>query len=158
MNNYEEKEKKLENVLKRLNSMSNEVIKMNNDINSLNLEKNQLLGEKEESERNFHLLSQQHQELKSELEKINKDVKYKFGNQNNFSQKIVSQNQNLITKPAVSKLAIAILAAIFVIGFFVVGFDQGHIFSLVMGETAFDEMFIHELTHDLRHAAGFPCH
>ena len=70
----------------------------------------------------------------------------------------MSQNQNLITKPAVSKLAIAILAAIFVIGFFVVGFDQGHIFSLVMGETAFDEMFIHELTHDLRHAAGFPCH
>ena len=39
-----------------------------------------------------------------------------------------------------------------------VGFDQGHIFSIVMGETAFDEMLIHELTHDLRHAAGFPCH
>ena len=38
-----------------------------------------------------------------------------------------------------------------------VGFDQGHIFSLVMGEQAFDNMFIHELTHDLRHAAGFPC-
>jgi cobalt transporter subunit CbtB len=27
-----------------------------------------------------------------------------------------------------------------------------------MGEQAFDEMFIHELTHDMRHAAGFPCH
>ena len=44
------------------------------------------------------------------------------------------------------------------VGLFVVGFDQGHIFSIVMGEAAFDEMFIHELTHDLRHAAGFPCH
>ncbi|HJO77076.1 MAG TPA: 5-formyltetrahydrofolate cyclo-ligase [Pelagibacteraceae bacterium] len=97
MKNYEEKEKKLDNVLKRLNSMSNKVIQMNNDINSLKLEKNQLLGEKEESERNFHLLSQQHQELKSELEKINKDVRYKFGNQNNFSQKIDELNQETET-------------------------------------------------------------
>jgi len=40
MKNYEEKEKKLDNVLKKLNSMSNRVIKMNNDIDSLNLEKN----------------------------------------------------------------------------------------------------------------------
>jgi len=97
MKNYEEKEKKLDNVLKRLNSMSNKVIKMNNDINSLNLEKNQLLGEKEESERNFQLLSQQHQELKLELEKINKEVRHKFGNQNNFNQKIDELNQETET-------------------------------------------------------------
>jgi hypothetical protein len=51
-----------------------------------------------------------------------------------------------------------ILAVIFIIGLFVVGFDQGHISSLVIGETAFDEMFMHELTHDLRHSMGFPCH
>ena len=50
------------------------------------------------------------------------------------------------------------LAAIFVAGLFVVGFDQGHLFSLVQGEVAFDELFLHELTHDVRHAAGFPCH
>ena len=71
---------------------------------------------------------------------------------------MLSQNQNLVTKSAVPKLAITVLAVIFTIGLFVVGFDQGHIFSLIMGESAFDEMFIHELTHDLRHAAGFPCH
>jgi len=97
MKNYEEKEKKLDNILKKLNSMTNKVIIMNNDINSLNLDKNQLLGEKEESERNFHSLSQQHQELKSNLEKINKDVKYRFGNQNNFSQKIDELNQETET-------------------------------------------------------------
>ena len=62
------------------------------------------------------------------------------------------------TQSTIPKLAIAILAVIFSVGLFVVGFDQGHIFSLVMGESAFDEMLIHELTHDLRHAAGFPCH
>jgi len=97
MKNYEEKEKKLDNVLKKLNSMSNKVIKMNNDINSLNLEKNQLLREKEESEKNFEMLTKQHLELKSELEKINKDVKYKFGNQNNFNQKIDELNQETET-------------------------------------------------------------
>ena len=43
-------------------------------------------------------------------------------------------------------------------GLFVVGFDQGHIFSLVYGEQAFEDLYIHELTHDMRHAAGFPCH
>ena len=70
---------------------------MSNDINSLNLEKNQLLREKEESEKNFQNLSQQHEELKSELEKINKDVSHKFGNQNNFNKKIDELNQETET-------------------------------------------------------------
>jgi len=70
----------------------------------------------------------------------------------------LSQNQSTITKSTIPKLGIVVLAVIFGMGLFVVGFDEGHIFSIVMGESAFDEMFIHELTHDLRHAAGFPCH
>ena len=97
MKNYEEKEKKLDNILNKLNSMTNQVIKMNNDMNSLNLEKNQLLGEKEESDRNFQLLSAQHQELKSELEKISENVKHKFGSKNNFYQKIDELNQETET-------------------------------------------------------------
>ncbi|MCH2617718.1 MAG: CbtB domain-containing protein [Thermoproteota archaeon] len=70
----------------------------------------------------------------------------------------MSAKQSTITASGTSKIAVAALALVFVFGLFVVGFDQGHIFSLVMGEQAFDEMFIHELTHDMRHAAGFPCH
>ncbi len=70
----------------------------------------------------------------------------------------MSQKQSTITASGTSKIAVAALALVFVFGLFVVGFDQGHFFSLVMGEQAFDEMFIHELTHDMRHAAGFPCH
>jgi hypothetical protein len=58
----------------------------------------------------------------------------------------------------VPKSVLAILATISMIGFFVVGFDQGHLFSLIYGESAFTEQFLHELTHDMRHAAGFPCH
>ena len=70
----------------------------------------------------------------------------------------MSQKQTTITTSSVSKITIVTLALIFGFGLLVVGFDQGHIFSVVMGEQAFDEMFIHELTHDMRHAAGFPCH
>jgi len=58
----------------------------------------------------------------------------------------------------VSKSVLTILVTISIIGFFVVGFDQGHIFSLIYGESSFTEQFLHELTHDMRHAAGFPCH
>ena len=59
---------------------------------------------------------------------------------------------------AVPKVALVILASVFVIGLFIVGFDQGHIFSMIYGESSFTEQFLHELTHDMRHAAGFPCH
>ncbi len=70
----------------------------------------------------------------------------------------MKQTQTTLNKYGISKIGIAALAFIFALGIFVVGFDQGHIFSLVEGEQAFDNMFIHELSHDLRHAAGFPCH
>ena len=59
---------------------------------------------------------------------------------------------------AVPKVALVILASVFVIGLFIVGFDQGHIFSMINGESAFVDQFLHELTHDMRHTAGFPCH
>ena len=68
------------------------------------------------------------------------------------------QNQTQLTKSTIPKVGITILAIIFGIGLFIVGFDQGHIFSLVYGEQAFIDLTIHELTHDMRHAAGFPCH
>ena len=58
----------------------------------------------------------------------------------------------------VPKSVLVILVTIFAVGFFAVGFDQGHIFSLIYGESSFAEQFLHELTHDMRHAAGFPCH
>ena len=58
----------------------------------------------------------------------------------------------------IPKSALAFLIGLFGLGLFIVGFDQGHIFSLVFGESAFTNQFLHELTHDMRHAAGFPCH
>jgi len=58
----------------------------------------------------------------------------------------------------IPKSVLALLSGVFGIGLFTVGFDQGHILSLVYGESAFVNQFLHELTHDMRHAAGFPCH
>ena len=67
-----------------------------------------------------------------------------------------------VSKSGVSKLAILVLAIIFTVGLFVVGFDNGHIVNFVFAEDgtagAIDPLVIHELTHDMRHAAGFPCH
>jgi hypothetical protein len=71
----------------------------------------------------------------------------------------MSQSRQInLTKNSLPVVAMVALAIIFGVGLFVVGFDQGHIFSLVYGENSFQEMYVHELTHDLRHAAGFPCH
>lgn len=50
------------------------------------------------------------------------------------------------------------LILVFALGIFMIGYDQGQIFSIVQGDTAYDNLWMHEFTHDLRHAAGFPCH
>jgi putative cobalt transporter subunit CbtB len=60
--------------------------------------------------------------------------------------------------PSVPRIAIGILVAILVFTMFIVGYDQGLLFSIVQGQEAFDGMWLHEFTHDMRHAAGFPCH
>ena len=64
----------------------------------------------------------------------------------------------VVSKQVVPTFAVVILALIFGFGLFLVGYDQGHLFSIIQGAEAFDDLFIHELTHDMRHAAGFPCH
>ena len=63
-----------------------------------------------------------------------------------------------VGKEKTPKLAIAILAIIAIFSVYIVGYDQGQLFSLVQGNEAFDSMWLHEFTHDIRHASGFPCH
>jgi len=72
---------------------------------------------------------------------------------------LMSQSREItVTKSGVPIGAVIALAVIFAFGLFFVGYDQGHLFSIVLGEQAFEDLYIHELTHDMRHAAGFPCH
>ena len=71
----------------------------------------------------------------------------------------MSQSKEIIvSKSNVPIISVALLAIIFAFGLFFVGYDQGHLFSIVLGNQAFEDLYIHELTHDMRHAAGFPCH
>ena len=58
----------------------------------------------------------------------------------------------------VPRIAVGILVAILLFTMFMMGFDQGHLFSMVQGQPAFDNMWMHEFYHDMRHASGFPCH
>jgi hypothetical protein len=80
------------------------------------------------------------------------------------STKIEMVNTSQITKTqhAVPIIAAAVLFAIFGLGYFVVGFDQGQIFSIFEGQSAYAQMngvgYMHEFAHDMRHASGFPCH
>ena len=65
-----------------------------------------------------------------------------------------------ITKESsrVPKIAVGVLLVIMIFGMFIVGYDQGHLFSLSQGDQAFDNMWMHDFYHDMRHSAGFPCH
>jgi hypothetical protein len=67
-------------------------------------------------------------------------------------------DQKVIREDRISKMSIAILAIIAIFSVYLVGYDQGQLFSLVQGTDALDAMWLHEFTHDIRHAAGFPCH
>lgn len=74
-------------------------------------------------------------------------------------------NTSQITKTqrAVPIIVAAALFAVFGLGWFAVGFDQGQLFSIADGQSAYSQMsggvgYLHEMTHDMRHAAGFPCH
>ena len=76
---------------------------------------------------------------------------------------LMSESRQInVSKTGISKLAIVVLAIVFAAGLFVVGFDNGHIVNFVFAEDGstggIDPLVIHELTHDMRHAAGFPCH
>jgi hypothetical protein len=74
--------------------------------------------------------------------------------------KIMSLYSELRVKNSdnVPRLAIGILAVVAIFSIYLIGYDQGQLFSIVQGNEAYDSMWVHEFTHDIRHAAGFPCH
>jgi hypothetical protein len=54
-----------------------------------------------------------------------------------------------------------LLLSVTVLGVFslyLVGFDQGYLFAIFQGHSALTQNMLHELVHDARHVAAFPCH
>lgn len=70
----------------------------------------------------------------------------------------LDQSQSVIHDRKIPVVGIGILAAVALFSLFVVGYDTGQIFSLVQGKSAYDNMWLHEFVHDIRHESGFPCH
>jgi hypothetical protein len=75
--------------------------------------------------------------------------------------------RNQITKKTsaegVPRIAVGILLGVLAFGVFIVGFDQGEMLGFTVpadgsggGERGTN--WAHEFYHDMRHAAGFPCH
>ncbi len=64
----------------------------------------------------------------------------------------------LVTQAAANRgvLVVAVLLGLFALYLLVL--DQGLFLSLFQGDIAFDRNLLHELVHDARHVAGFPCH
>lgn len=44
------------------------------------------------------------------------------------------------------------------VALYVLGLDQGLLLSAIQGDLAYHQNLIHELLHDARHTAAFPCH
>ena len=66
------------------------------------------------------------------------------------------------TSAGVPRAAVGILLGVLVFGVFMVGFDQGEIIGFTVpadgSEGKSGTNWAHEFYHDMRHAAGFPCH
>jgi len=64
-----------------------------------------------------------------------------------------------VAMQATSSRGMLVAAAVLsLLAFYVLAFDQGLFLSLFQGNVAFDANLLHELAHDARHVAGFPCH
>ncbi|MCI0563716.1 MAG: CbtB-domain containing protein [Nitrososphaera sp.] len=60
------------------------------------------------------------------------------------------------------KAAVAVLLAVLAFGVFMVGFDQGEVLGFTVPPDGSGghpgNNWAHEFYHDMRHAAGIPCH
>ena len=75
---------------------------------------------------------------------------------------IISQVFSPITSLSSEKmLHVMLLLSFTVLGVFslyLVGFDQGYLLAIFQGHSALVQNMFHELVHDARHVAAFPCH
>jgi hypothetical protein len=66
------------------------------------------------------------------------------------------------TSTGVPGVAVGILLGVLAFGIFIVGFDQGEVLGFTVpadgSEGGSGTNWAHEFYHDMRHAAGFPCH
>jgi len=63
-----------------------------------------------------------------------------------------------VSRPIRDWLIIGGALALGLLALYSMGFDQGFLLSLFQGHTSYQINMLHELIHDSRHIAAFPCH
>ena len=97
MKTFEEKEKKLKNAITQLDSVNYNLNDLKTTLSDLELEKNQLKIEKNEIEKKYLSLINEHQILKNQIIKFNRDNFKKPEVDQEFSKKIDELNQETDT-------------------------------------------------------------
>ena len=93
MKNYEEKEKRLEDVLLRLTDLTNKFGGNQEDVNNLNIQKNHLISEKKIIEEKYQKLLSAHRVLQDRLGNLSKKLEQKFNEESRFDQKVDELNE-----------------------------------------------------------------
>ena len=93
MKNYEEKEKRLEDVLLRLTDLTNKFGGNHEDVNNLNIHKNHLISEKKVIEEKYEKLLSAHRMLQERLGNLSKKLEQKFNQESRFDEKVDELNQ-----------------------------------------------------------------
>jgi hypothetical protein len=63
-----------------------------------------------------------------------------------------------LARPISEWLILGSTVGLGLLALYLVGFDQGFLLSFFQGHAAYQVNMIHELIHDSRHIAAFPCH
>ena len=90
---YEEKEKRLEDVLLRLTDLTNKFGGNHEDVNNLNIQKNHLISEKKVIEEKYEKLLSAHRMLQERLGNLSKKLEQKFNQESRFDEKVDELNQ-----------------------------------------------------------------
>ena len=93
MKNYEEKEKRLEDVLLRLSDLTNKFGGNQEDVNNLNIQKNHLISEKKIIEEKYEKLLSAHRVLQERLVNLSQKLEQKFNQESRFDEKVDELNQ-----------------------------------------------------------------
>ena len=101
MSIFEKKEKNLNQLINKLNSLTSTYSQPSYEIEKIKTEKNELLRQKIEIENKNQELLREHKYLKEKIKKLELDVKKKLDFENNLNQEIEDLSQeteNLVTE------------------------------------------------------------
>ena len=93
MKNYAEKERKLDDVLKELNTKKEIFTNIGRDMSDLESQKNQLISEKKRVEEKYQKLLHEHHSLQKQLDGFKKDLNENFFHKDKISEKVDELSQ-----------------------------------------------------------------